>query len=617
MRKLLYVILLIWLAGSAQAGNLLENGDFEEVSTSGFPVGWYVLDEGKGERKNYQITFQSDPNVVFHGKRSAAMIHSAPEYSSWVMLRQDLKDLKPGKYVFSGNVRWTSKSVSRPCVTLHLIDKNGGLRHPMVFSMCGKPTPEGWVQFRREITIDKNVKIVGVNAIATDGPAQVYVDDLGFWAAEDAPVVVEVKPEVPPTIPVSVGHPMMKVENATAHVQVKQIDGVWYLVKPGGESFFDLGMNHCSYPGKGNWWDQMSPKRGEAVRAQYPTPHDWEVATAVRLRQWGFTSLGAWSYPGLMNEALKNGVYFWVTLGLSDAGKKHHYLLNKAGAFIPIGGTSRMANPFDPQWQADIEASVMRFVKTMKDPSEVIGFFPDNEISLGVVPLSGYIAAPSTADAFVEWLKGRYSDITSLNKSWEGSFTTFDEIKRRLPDYCLVTEGSNKMTDLDAFEDYIVETYVDFTIKAIRQYAPNALICSPRLPGEHLAGYAPLRHFAKYDIIAVNSYGGLYYTNRQLKNLRHIHEVTGRPLLISEWTVGATDQNHSGIVQTQAERATVYCNMIRQLSNEPYLVAMHYQMWFSPESGGNQYGMVTAEEKPFENFTETVAQFQRYSWKHQ
>ena len=611
------VFCCVLTAASLNAGNLLKNGNFEKVNSAGFPVDWYVLDAGKGQWKEQNIVFQSEPNIVLKGNRAAAMIHGASAYPAWVMLRQDIVDFKPGKYVFTGNVYWTRKSLARPCITLHLVDRQGGVKHPLVFQVWNKPAPNGWVPFRYEFIVDANVRVIGVNAIATDGPAQVYVDDLGIWKAEEAPPAPAVKEEPPPAIPRMTGHPTVNTASFGRNVTVRKIGGLWYLVSPAGKTFWDLGVNHCSYPARNSWWDKLAPKRGTEVRKRYPDPHDWERATAARLREWGFSSLGAWSYSAILKEAEKQGLWFWVALGISDQGREKHYLRNHAGTSIPVGGTSRMADPFDLVWREEVDATVGKAVAALKDSPAVIGFFPDNEISLGVVPLCGYIASPYTAEALSQWLRRRYAgDIAALNRTWREQYKDFSEIPVRLPDYASVSEGSEIARDLELFEDFIVENYVDFSIQVIRKHAPNALIASPRLPGTRFADYKPLRHFSKYDLIAVNCYGGKNYNTENLENLRRIHRITGRPVLITEWTVGATDKNHSGVVETQTERAAVYQDMVRQLSNEPYIVGMHFQMWFSPEAiGGNQFGIVDSSEQPFAGFTEVIGKFQRESWK--
>ena len=45
---------------------------------------------------------------------------------------------------------------------------------------------------------------------------------------------------------------------------------------------------------------------------------------------------------------------------------------------------------------------------------------------------------------------------------------------------------------------------------------------------------------------------------------------------------------------------------VRQISNLPFAVGMHWQMWYSPENiGGNNFGMVDNNDKPFQDFTDS------------
>jgi hypothetical protein len=601
------------LAG--ETGNLLRNGDFESRGSDGLPTGWYVLDGGAGpgsSYKNHNIHFQADPNIVRTGHYSAAMIHSAPEYPAWVMLRQDLH-LAPGDYVLAGYAFWPRRSFARPCVALHLIDRKGGLEHPLIFQIWNKAASPDWVPFWGTFTVKPDVQTVGVNILATDGPAQAYVDDVGVYRLQDAPPKPQ-SPEAvlpPAPIPATPGHPGIAGLDASGRVELVEVNGVWYFKSPQGRAFFDLGVNHFSYPAANSWWDQLNPDRGVKVRKRWPTEAQWQDDALNALKDWGFTSLGAWSWEGAYGKAGGRGILPWVIFGFNTADENAYLLKDRNGSAIPVGGTSRMADPFEPRWRDAISAQV-RSTLEGKNPSRIMGYFPENEISLGVVPLYAYAGTPAAKAAMCRWLTQRHGTVAKLNQAWsEGTaaftYASFEAVVASLPDLTSAHEHSALMKDMEAFEDFMVETYVNAVVATIRQYAPNGIICSPRLPGEGLCDYKPLRHFKKFDIIAVNCYGGESYSSRQIESLKKIHAVTGRPVLITEWTVGTNDAIHDG-----EHQANVYIDMEKQLSNLPFVVGMHWQMWFSPAEGGNNFGLVDNDDSPYSPaFIAKVAAFQK------
>ena len=621
MRKLLLMVLLLCevVSGAAEEKNLIRNGGFEELSADKFPQYWYVLDEGGKNGDNWRkhtIQVGCDPNIVRSGSYSGTLQHSASDYGRWVMLRQDLK-LPSGEYVIAGYVTWRGKSFARPCVALHLIDGDGGVDHPLVLQLWNKNTPDDWVYFWKKFTVSDKVRTVGVNILATDGPVQAYVDDVGVYRLEDAPPPPEEAVQTPVTIPAAAGHPKVTGLEKSEHFGLfKNEDGVWYLTSPEGEGFFDLGVNHCSYPVKNSWWDQMDPVRGEAVRSRWPERADWNEWATTQLKKWGFSSLGAWSFVDLYGTAGRKGLGHWTICDLNNAGSGRYLLKSPTGAVVPVGGTSRMADPFDPEWREEAAQQIAGVIAGEKEfGRERIGIFPENEISLGVVPLYAYSWTPAARRAMAGWLEKKYGSIDALNQAWSSDghkfeWKDFAAVVASPPDLAQMQNHGAFLKDMEAFEDFLVETYVKTVIDLIRKQDPDALICSPRLPGERLCDYAPLRHFRHFDIIAVNSYGGRNYSDRQLRDLKKIHEVTGRPILITEWTVSGTDENE------QAERARIYMDMVKQLSNLPFVIGMHWQMWFRPTaSGGNNYGLIDRSEEPYPEFSDVIGTFQTESFR--
>jgi len=82
-----------------------------------------------------------------------------------------------------------------------------------------------------------------------------------------------------------------------------------------------------------------------------------------------------------------------------------------------------------------------------------------------------------------------------------------------------------------------------------------------------------------------------------------MHEKTGRPVIVTEWGVSATDTglpNYWGRLDTQAERAQAYRNVLRQFWSEKYIVGSHWFSWVdSTDAEATNWGIVDANDRPY------------------
>jgi agarase len=85
---------------------------------------------------------------------------------------------------------------------------------------------------------------------------------------------------------------------ATGFFRTEQVNGVWWFVDPDGHLFISKGVNHVSFGG------DYCPALGYSpynrnVQAKYGSEEKWAEATAKRLREWDFNTIGAWSSASL------------------------------------------------------------------------------------------------------------------------------------------------------------------------------------------------------------------------------------------------------------------------------------------------------------------------------
>ncbi|MFA0742841.1 MAG: hypothetical protein DFNUSKGM_002973, partial [Candidatus Fervidibacter sacchari] len=85
---------------------------------------------------------------------------------------------------------------------------------------------------------------------------------------------------------------------ATGFFRTEQVNGVWWFVDPDGHLFISKGVNHVSFGGDHCPALGYSPYNRN-VQAKYGSEEKWAEATANRLKEWGFNTIGAWSSRSL------------------------------------------------------------------------------------------------------------------------------------------------------------------------------------------------------------------------------------------------------------------------------------------------------------------------------
>lgn len=380
----------------------------------------------------------------------------------------------------------------------------------------------------------------------------------------------------------------------------QEIDGVWWLIDPGGNGFISKGVNHISYTA------DFSPKLGfspyaRATEEKYGNAENWGKAVAANLRQWNFNTVGSWSIETMRQQQIP------YTLILDVA--------QSAGGDWQTG---RFPDVFSKEFERAAErAARMQCRKRENDPF-LIGYFTDNELhwepdwrsqdSL----LTGFLKMKSDTPGFkaaVDFLQKRYGSIGKLNAALKTEVASF----AKLPDSLPFPESGERAT-LDADFQYIAsEKYFSVCRDAIRKEDPNHLIVGCRFAGN--APEAVLRAAGKHcEIISFNTYN---YAPPQ-DALKRIYDLTGKPILITEFSFKAMDSglpNTKGAgkpVATQTDRAGHFTAFVTALMKRPYLVGYH---WFEyadePAEGrfdgeNSNYGLVNIKDEPYEVLTQEM-----------
>lgn len=402
----------------------------------------------------------------------------------------------------------------------------------------------------------------------------------------------------------------MKVD-ASGFFRVEVVDGKYWLVDPEGYLFLSKGVNAINYYG------DYSPKLGYApyylnVLRKYGDVGAWVNVTVERMVEWGFNTVGSWSSPELYE-------YFPYTL-LLDLGAKYGFNWER--------GT--MPDIFKDDFEDYVRKAVYFNVEPLKDDPRIIGFFTDNELRWGPdwrSPnhlLDDFIKLPPDSPGkrvAVEVLKDVFNgSISELNKELKTSYTSFDELLSYtgdLPSTPLFNEARKE------FARRYAERYFSVVTSAIREVDPNHLILGVRFavspfirPPDVVFEVA-----GKYvDVISLNLYN---FQVAPKEYLDHIHNITGKPIMITEFSFRARDSGlpntvGAGItVDTQKERAEYTERFIESFMRLPYAVGYHWFKWSDqPKEGrwdgeNSNYGLVNIEDEPYIEMVQMFAELNK------
>jgi len=380
------------------------------------------------------------------------------------------------------------------------------------------------------------------------------------------------------------------VVEATGFYRVEQVDGVWWLIDPDGRLTWSIGVQSM-----GNiLWE--NPPLSKHIEEKYGGDQSQYLEDQIpRLRRWNFTTSGSWSGPAFysLNTRLtarsEEPFPSFHFIGFTTVGDQEYSVRNREG-IVNDFGEHAMADPFNPRWRARAEEKVREITSLYENIPWLVGYFVDNEINMR--NLTSYLHSTYCRQELVRWLEERYEgNIGNLNKKWSTrkkkyQYTSFDQIGDDIPDQ---EPSPNAEKDLRAFVRHLMKTYIDFTVDVIRKYDPDHLIVSNRFAlGSRTRALNEVSDFidlfGRYDIVCTNLYAqsGGSYAPDQMALLDYLHEKTGRPLLIGEYSFHANESNipldrwGEKIVATMKERGEAYERTMMSWSHLPYMVGAHF-----------------------------------------
>ena len=397
------------------------------------------------------------------------------------------------------------------------------------------------------------------------------------------------------------------VESASASppFSIQKDERAYWLVKPSGERFFSLGVCCVNQGASREEWEPANP--GYAAWQHYSDSNSWASATLMRLKRWGFTTVGGWSD-------------FEVLRGCPNA----------VPAFAPvlhIGATAGAPwwDMWDPKLVARMDQVAREQILPLRGDPRLLGYYTDNEIgwwnailfkmTLEQAPTSGQ------RQRLIKLLRQTYqNDWTGLMRDFEPAplIESWDELERHGMLY-LRTGGSGIRVERQ-FLGMLAERYYSLVHDMVRKYDQRALILGDRLP----SFYYPevVRACVPYvDVFSFNLNPAWTDGSFPRFFLETLHALSGKPLIIGEFYMAAREnrsgnQNTHGtypVVATQKQRADGFRNTLRQLLGSPYVVGADWFQYYDEPTHGRfdgenfNFGLVDIHDQPYEALTTAAA----------
>ena len=349
---------------------------------------------------------------------------------------------------------------------------------------------------------------------------------------------------------------------------------------------------------------------------------------------WGFNSYAGWTadeFAIITEERYQNEQdYFpmYRVLSLCRMGEdKDYYAMNRDGKMKD--GNHSFADPFNPVWRKEARQKALDQIPAYRDKPWFVGWYIDNEINLD--DLFTYVYAEYSGKEFIKQLQNKYQKIEGLNQNWTSPFGQYDyaSFEDILNDKPVPKDWDDPLyKDFTDFERVMVKEYIDFTYDLVKELDPNHIVISNRINlGPMPELYRTMDLWGRYDLICMNIYPQnllFGFAPGELDIMKRLHEGTGRPVIIGEWSVPAIgpelysfgvdpydrplDWSWPQVVRNQEERGEVYHACMMQLSALDFMVGAG---WYkpidvnSPVRRANR-GLINGNFEPYEVMVDSI-----------
>ncbi len=378
---------------------------------------------------------------------------------------------------------------------------------------------------------------------------------------------------------------------ATGFFRVEQIQGKWWFIDPDGHCFFSVGVD-CVTPSSGTRIrgrediyaalppaNQMASGRGGG-RGPQASFYSWNLErrfgpdwrskwvdlTLRRMEAWGFNTIANWSDSTL-----------W-------AAPRKPYVLMLGGGWGLETGWMGLPDVYAPGWDQQVDQAAARQCAPRKNDPWLLGYFVANEPPW-----------PGKENLLAEMI------LQGPETATQRQFKTF------------LAEGDTPQRRA-AFIHQAFARMLERIHAAIRAHDPNHLHLGIRFGGRPADEVVRLARV--FDVYSQN----IYSLAPDHKALDQIYGLTGRPIVIGEFHIGAPGRGlAAGLVQAadQKQRGVAYRYYVETAAAHPALIGTHWFQWLDqPATGrmdGENYniGFLDVADLPYREMVESAMQTHR------
>ena len=407
--------------------------------------------------------------------------------------------------------------------------------------------------------------------------------------------------------------------DATGFFHFGRIDGADRAIDPSGRAMTLAGVDFVNPDVFHSMFLGYAPY-ARFVATNYLSREAWATQTAGRLREWGFNMLASHCatelFPGFPHAD---------TLNLNNPFAKSKDLEWRISENTDAPSTG-FPNVFHPDYEKEVFAAAAKRCAPLKDDPSLVGWFIDNELcwwgrssdpGAGLFDLVAKLPPGHSArKALEEWLESNRVQTTAIDGNRQQSTASAVPRETKI-----------------GFLRLVAERYFSVNAAAIRAADPNHAVLGCRFARGTLWTHDVVWEEAgKYcDAVSLNFYPwcdldrGVVLTDQGgipiQHELRRVHALCRRPLLITEWSFPALDAGRPCLhgagqrFRTQAERAAAVELYVRTLLAEPFIAGYNWFMWVDQPATGlrpalpedSNYGLVNEQDEPYALVTEAFA----------
>jgi agarase len=412
--------------------------------------------------------------------------------------------------------------------------------------------------------------------------------------------------------------------SAQSFVEItKDASGVFWFTH-NSNKFFLMGINHVNQGGQDDGvGNREAPQCKAATKSQlcgdslnfcpvlafapyfnstmakYGSTEAWAAASISRVKSWGMNSIGGWSAQVAEEEAGRQSMYYAHLLDIGTTWLNHNGFDHDV---------------FSQGFLTQAQQVVADAVVPRKNDPWLVGWQLDNEPkwdSLGLGPyLDRGLSAPG-AQVAIAMLREEYGTVAALSKAWGVIVTSWDDVLNAANSSAINATAFG--LDSDRFMAIAATQYFNTTTTLIRQADPNHLILGVRNAKIPTAIIEPTGRFV--DVIDQHSYAD----DAPLAGLELLHNLTGKPVYVSEFSFTAIDSNLPNTIgaranmpyATQTDRGAGFLRYTDELAAVPYALGWHWWQYNDecstgrwPDGEDSNYGAVSLADDEYTPLTD-------------